>query len=95
MHGGVNRFRLRLPRPSGTVRIAIDGGVSEGRITRPTDVPVMLVAGGGVSQLRFDGESRSASGSSLRVRSRSYDKSPDRYEIEIEGGISDLTIDPA
>jgi DNA-binding MarR family transcriptional regulator len=95
VHGGVNRFRLRLPRPSGTVRIAIDGGVSEGRITRPTDVPVMLVAGGGVSQLRFDGESRSASGSSLRVRSRSYDKSPDRYEIEIEGGISDLTIDPA
>jgi DNA-binding MarR family transcriptional regulator len=95
VHGGANRVRLALPRPGGTVRIAIDGGVSEGRITRPADVPVLLVAGGGVSQLRFDGESRSASGSPFRVRSRTYDRSPDRYEIEIDGGISDLVIDAA
>ena len=33
--GGVNHLNLRLPRPSGTVRIAIDGGVSTG----PADAP--------------------------------------------------------
>lgn len=95
VRGGANRVQLRLPRPNGTVRIAIEGGVSQGHVTRPVDVPVLLSAGGGVSQLVFDGESRSSSGSAARVRSRAYDRSPDRYEIEIGGGISDLVIDAA
>ena len=95
VRGGANRVRLRLPRPNGTVRIAIDGGVSQGHVTRPADVPVLFIAAGGVSQLQFDGETRSSSGSAARVRSRAYDRSPDRYEIEIGGGISDLVIDTA
>ena len=90
--GGVNHFRLRLPQPSGTVRIAIAGGVSEGSLTRPKGVPVLLSAGGGVSRLAFDDERRESSGAGLRVRSRRYDRAPDRYEVEIGGGISDLTI---
>jgi DNA-binding MarR family transcriptional regulator len=92
VRGGVNHFRLRLPRPSGTVRIAIAGGVSEGRLTRPTGVPVLLAADGGVSRLGFDGQTRESSGAALRVRSRGYDRVPDRYEIEIGGGLSDLAI---
>jgi DNA-binding MarR family transcriptional regulator len=92
VHGGVNHFRIRLPRPSGTVRVEIAGGVSEGRLSRPTGVPLMLTAGGGVSRLRFDGERRDSSGAGLSVRSRGYDRAPDRYEVEIGGGISDLKI---
>ena len=92
MHGGVNHFRLRLPDPSGTVRIAIEGGVSEGRLTRPAGVPVLLVTDG-VSRLQFDDRERESSGAALRVRSRAYDRAPDRYEVEIGGGISDLVID--
>ena len=95
VHGGANHVRLRLPRPSGTVRVSIEGGVSEGHILRPTGVPVLLVAAGGVSQLEFDGASRSSSGVPYRAKSRSYDRSPDRYEIEIGGGISSLVVDAA
>ncbi len=91
-HGGVNHFRLRLPRPSGTVRIAIVGGVSAGRLSRPSGVPVLLVAEGGVSRLSFDGDRRDSTGTALRVRSRGYDRAPDRYEVEIDGGISDLKV---
>ena len=91
--GGVNHFTLRLPRPSGTVRIAIAGGVSQGRMTRPAGVPVLLAAAGGVSRLTFDGQRRDSSGDALRVRSRGYDRAPDRYELEIGGGISDLAIE--
>jgi DNA-binding MarR family transcriptional regulator len=90
--GGVNHLRLRLPEPSGTVRIAIEGGVSEGRLTRPAGVPVLLITDG-VSHLDFDGRERESSGVALRLRSRTYDRAPDRYEIEIGGGISELTID--
>jgi DNA-binding MarR family transcriptional regulator len=91
-HGGVNTFRLSLPRPSGTVRIAIEGGVTEGRLTRPAGVPVLLVTDG-VSNLEFDDQERESSGTALRLRSRAYDRAPDRYEVEIDGGISDLVID--
>ncbi|HEX5040683.1 MAG TPA: MarR family transcriptional regulator [Candidatus Limnocylindria bacterium] len=92
VHGGVNHFRLRLPHPSGTVRIAIEGGVSEGRLTRPAGVPALLITDG-VSHLQFDDRERQSSGAELRVRSRAYDRAPDRYEVEIGGGISDLVID--
>jgi DNA-binding MarR family transcriptional regulator len=93
VHGGANHLRLWLPRPSGTVRIVVEGGISEGRIVRPAAVPVSLEAAGGVSQLEFDGQSRSSSGTPFRAKSRSYDRSPDRYEVEIGGGISSLVIE--
>jgi DNA-binding MarR family transcriptional regulator len=91
--GGVNHFNLRLPLPSGTVRIEIGGGSSEGRLTRPVGVPVRVIAGDGVSRLMFDGEERESSGVAFGVRSRGYDRAPDRYELDIGGGISDLAID--
>lgn len=91
-HGGVNHFSFRLPRPSGTVRIAIAGGVSQGRLTRPAGVQILLVVEGGASHLSFDGHERESTGTPLRVRSRGYDRAPDRYEVEIDGGISELEI---
>ena len=68
------------------------GGVSEGRLTRPAGVPALLITDG-VSHLQFDDRERQSSGAELRVRSRAYDRAPDRYEVEIGGGISDLVID--
>ena len=56
-------------------------------------MPVLLIAEGGVSRLDFDGRERESSGVALRLRSRAYDRAPDRYEVEIAGGISELTID--
>jgi hypothetical protein len=92
VRGGANHFALRLARPSGTVRVTIAGGVSQGRLSRPAGIPVLLAANGGVSRLAFDDVRRESSGTALRVRSRGYDRAPDRYEIEIDGGISDLAI---
>ena len=47
VRGGVNHLRLRLPRPSGTVRLRVEGGSSDARISRPAEVPVALVLRGG------------------------------------------------
>jgi hypothetical protein len=93
IRGGANHLSVRLPRPSGTVRVALDGGSSEARIARPAGVPVALTARGGVSRLRFDDERRESSGADLRVRSAAYAKAPDRYELDLAGGISRLTIE--
>jgi DNA-binding MarR family transcriptional regulator len=92
IRGGANHLRLRLPRPSGTVRVALEGGCSQARIVRPSGVPVALLASGGVSRLEFDDERHDSSGTELRVRSRSYARAPDRYELDLAGGISDLAI---
>lgn len=92
VRGGLNHFDLRLPRPDGTVRLSIEGGSSAGRIRRPADVPVAIEARGGVSRLRFDGRRHDASGTTLTLQSAGYARTPDRYEIDIEGGISDLVI---
>jgi hypothetical protein len=92
VRGGVNHFRAQLPRPSGTVRLRLDGGSSQMRIARPKGVPIAIAARGGVSHLRFDGERRGSIGGGERLASERYDSVPDRYEIELGGGVSDLRI---
>ena len=93
IRGGANHLRLRLPRPNGSVRVALDGGSSEARISRPAGVPVALTARGGVSRLQLDGKRHESSGADLRIGSPSYAKAPDRYELDLAGGISRLTIE--
>ena len=85
VRGGVNHLRLRLPRPSGTVRLRVEGGSSDARISRPAEVPVALVLRGG-GQVRFDGRRMESAGSELRAESDGFSSSPDRYEVEILGG---------
>lgn len=92
VRGGANHARLQLPVPSGTVRIALDGGSSRMSISRPAHVPVALHAPDGVSRLRFDDQARTSSATELRVESAGYHRAPDRYELELAGGISDLLI---
>lgn len=93
VRGGVNHLRLALGRPSGTVRVAIAGGTSDARITRPRDVPVALIVRGGAAHLSLDGRTRSASGTDLRTATTSWASKPDRYEIEIAGGAAHLTVE--
>jgi DNA-binding MarR family transcriptional regulator len=91
VRGGVNHLRLRLPRPSGTVRLRVEGGSSDARISRPAEVPVALVLRGG-GQVRFDGRRMESAGSELRAESDAFSSSPDRYEVEILGGAAQLRI---
>ena len=92
VRGGANHLRLRLPRPDGTVRLAVAGGASNVRFERPRDVPVALRIRGGVSRLRFDDRRvRTASGD-LELRSDDFGGSADRYEIAFGGGASSLEV---
>ena len=91
LRGGVNHLAMRLPRPDGTVRLSIEGGSSRARISRPAGVPVAIAAGG-VSRLRFDDQRVDASGSDLALRSAGFSTTPDRYELDLGGGVSDLDV---
>jgi hypothetical protein len=92
IRGGANHLDLRLPRPSGTVRIALVGGSSDIRISRPGEVPVAVSARGGVADLRLDDVRKHASATDLRVETRGYPAVPDRYLLELDGGVARLSV---
>lgn len=89
--GGASNLELLLPAPRGDVRVCIDGGASRLTLLRPTDVPAMLWVAGGASRLTFDGERYGAVGGVTRLETHGNNER-NRYEIEVLGGASDLTI---
>jgi hypothetical protein len=93
VRGGANHMLLHLPRPDGSVRVSLAGGASNVRIARPADVAVALRVRGGVSRLRLDDQRMRSVGGDLRLQSAGFPGALDRYEIEISGGASDLTIE--
>jgi DNA-binding MarR family transcriptional regulator len=92
IRGGVNHLRLQLPRPSGTVRIGLEGGSSDIRISRPAGVPVAVMARNGVADLRLDEQRTKASATELRLETARYDRQPDRYLLELAGGVERLVV---
>jgi hypothetical protein len=89
---GLSDVDLTLPEPSGVVPVRLTGGASEVNIRRPAGVEARLSMIGGVSKLTFDEQSFDAVGGKLRLRSPGYDSVSDRYEIEVSGGASKVTV---
>ena len=92
IRGGVSRADLRLPRPTGTVPIRVSGGVSHLTIHRPGTVPGRIQIGGGVSKLELDTQYLGAIGGPVRLETSGYPDARDRYDLEIGGGASKITI---
>ena len=92
VRGGVNRVDLQLPQPAGTVRVRVSGGASQLRLRRPTGVPARLHIGGGASKLALDDQGFGAIGGRVQLESPDYSTSANRYEVEIGGGASNVTI---
>lgn len=93
IQGGANHIDLDLPTPSGTVGVRLTGGASRARFRRPPGVPVALSVSGGISSLRFDGQRSRSVGGRRRIVGKGFADQPDRFEIEVVGGVSDLRID--
>ncbi len=92
--GGARRLALSLPRPEGTVTVALAGGVSRVELHRPTGVPARINVRGAASQLTFDTQ-RMGSISHVQLESPGYQEAADRYEVTIGGGVSRLLLDHA
>lgn len=92
LKGGVSELELTLPEPSGDVPVRLSGGASKVNVRRPAGVQARINLKGGASKLTFDGQSFDAVGGTVRLRSTGYDGAADRYEIEVSGGASEVTI---
>lgn len=90
--GGANHVRLDLPQPAGSVAIRLAGVASSAQFRRPAAVPVALRVAGGVSHLRFDGRALEQVAGKRRIVGSGFAEHPDRYEIEVLRGASEVVI---
>jgi len=90
--GGVSDLRLLLPTPTGTLRVCVNGGVSEALVLCPAGVPFRVSVRGGATNLHVDRLVLGAIGAPFEWESPDYATSADRIEIEIVGGVSGLTV---
>ena len=95
VEGGANNVRLELPRPAGTATVRIGGVVSSARFKRPAGIPVAVRMAGGVAHLKVDGGRREQVVGQRRYEGPGFAESPDRYELEVLGGASELTVSEA
>jgi hypothetical protein len=93
VNGGASGVAVTLPRPSGTVSVRVSGGASDVSIHRPEGVAARIRVGRGVSKLAFDEQRFGAIGGETRLQTIDYDGAADRYDLEVTGGASKLTVD--
>ena len=91
MRGGASKIDMLLPRPVGVVPIRITGGMSRLHIQRPVGVAAGLEVHGGVSDITVDDEVFKGRGQ-LSLQTPDAATTPDRYEIEVTGGASKISI---
>ncbi len=89
---GVSMVRLGLPAPSGAVPIRIAGGASAVTVQRPSGVAARVHLKGRYSVLVFDDQTFSGTGSAVQLQSPGYDDAAERYDIEVSGSASVVTI---
>jgi hypothetical protein len=92
VRGGASSFRVELPEPSGTVPVRIAGGASEILVRRPAHVAARVRLKGWASQLTFDDQTFGAVGSDVRLLSPGYEDAAGRYDVEVTGSASDVTL---
>lgn len=92
LKSGASDLVLTLPEPSGRVPIRLSGGVSKVTMRRPAGAEARLNVKGGAATLTFDEQSFDALGGRVRLQSPGFEGASARYEIEISGGASELTV---
>jgi hypothetical protein len=80
------------PRPHWHGTCADHGGASGITISRPPGVEVSIRLKGWAAHLTFDDQSYEAIGTDGRLQSPSYADATRRYDIEVEGGASAVTV---
>jgi hypothetical protein len=93
LSGGAQQVDIRLPRPTGTVPVRISGGASTITVHRPSGVAAHVHMTGGASNLTIDGNHRTVLGGDVTWVSGDYGTAGDRYQFEVSGGASNVTID--
>lgn len=92
LDSGASNLAVRLPQPSGTVPVAIDGGALQLTITRPSGTPTQVSMDGGASNLTIDGRHFAAFAHGIAFTSSGYEAASDRIDIQLQSGASNVVV---
>ena len=93
LDSGAAKVECFLPRPRGAVPIIVSGGVIGVTLHRPPGVAVIADVSPGSVRLKLDAFAVSAATTDLRWESAGASSSADRYELRINGGAVQVTLD--
>lgn len=94
LNAGASRADITLGKPTGIVRINIDGGAITLHLHRPIGSEAFVHVSGGAVNLDADGRQVHGVGDQT-WQSAGYDGATDAYQVEISGGASNVTMDTA
>ena len=94
LNAGASRTDITLGRPTGIVRISVEGGAITLRVHRPSGSETFVHVSGGAVNLSADGRELHGVGDET-WQSAGYDGAADAYQVEINGGASNVTVDTA
>ncbi len=92
IRGGASSVTVRLPAPTGTIPVRIAGGASGITINRPPGIEVSIRLKGWAAHLTFDDQTFDAVDTDGRLQSPGYAEATRRYDIEVDGGASDVIV---
>ena len=92
LNTGASREDITLGAPSGSVPITVNGGALTVAVHRPKGVAASVAVSGGAVNLTFDGRQSHAVGA-VTAQTSDYNSASDRYQIQVNGGASNVTVD--
>jgi len=92
LNTGASREDITLGSPSGSVPITVDGGALTVNVHRPKGVAASVAVSGGAVNLTFDGRQSHAIGT-VTAQTSDYNGASDRYQVQVNGGASNVTVD--
>jgi AcrR family transcriptional regulator len=93
LDSGSAKVECHLPQPRGVVPIEISSGVVGVTLHRPPGVAVIAEVHSGVVRLKLDDYSNKAVISDVRWESKGASGAADRYELRINSGVVQLSLD--
>jgi len=90
--GGVSGLQLRLGTPLASVPLRVRGGAERISILRPAGVAARVEVRGGAEDVTLERLRLGDVGGPLRWSTPDYERARGRYEIEIGGGVTGLSV---
>jgi len=89
---GDSHASLTLPRPSGTVRVAEQGGLSQLTVRLVGATPVRLTVNGGAAHVTLDGATHTGVAGGTVFTEPGWSTAGNRYDLLARGGVSSVSI---
>jgi hypothetical protein len=89
---GASREEIFLDQPTGKVGISFNGGALTVLVHRPSGTEASVQVSGGAINLTADGDQERGIGSKS-WQTDGYDNATDGYDIQVNGGACNVTVD--